>query len=89
MVFVSQLVAGCSTVSLKVHHVVGAQGEGEPSFLFFFTLDRSVKLQQSVKNRLLEKSGCLRGIVIAHDFTTRALAASKPVPGIELQKYGA
>jgi RecB family endonuclease NucS len=30
----------------------------------------------------------VRGIVIAHDFTARAIAASRPVPSIELQKYG-
>jgi RecB family endonuclease NucS len=29
----------------------------------------------------------VRGIVIAHDFTPRAIAASKPVPSIELRKY--
>lgn len=30
----------------------------------------------------------VRGIVIARDFTARAIAASKPVPSIELRKYG-
>jgi len=29
----------------------------------------------------------VRGIVIARDFTSRAIAASKPVPGIELREY--
>lgn len=29
-----------------------------------------------------------RGIIIARDFTPRAVAASKPVPSIELRKYG-
>jgi hypothetical protein len=29
----------------------------------------------------------VRGIVIAHDFTARAIAASKAVPSIELRKY--
>jgi endonuclease len=38
---------------------------------------------------LQEESGKpVRGIVIAHDFTARAVAASKPVPNIELRKYG-
>ena len=38
---------------------------------------------------LQDKTGApVRGIVIAHDFTARAIAASKPVPSIELQKYG-
>jgi RecB family endonuclease NucS len=32
--------------------------------------------------------GPVRGIVIAPGFTVRAIAASKPVPGIELRKYG-
>jgi RecB family endonuclease NucS len=30
----------------------------------------------------------VRGIVIAHDFNPRAIAASKPVPSIELREYG-
>jgi RecB family endonuclease NucS len=30
----------------------------------------------------------VRGIVIARDFTARAVAASRPVPSIELRKYG-
>ncbi len=29
----------------------------------------------------------VRGIIIASDFTSRAIAASKPVPNIELRKY--
>lgn len=29
----------------------------------------------------------VRGIIIAHDFTARTIAASKPVPSIELRKY--
>jgi len=29
----------------------------------------------------------VRGIIIAHDFTSRAIAASKPVPNIELLEY--
>jgi RecB family endonuclease NucS len=37
---------------------------------------------------LQEKTGApIRGIIIAHDFTGRAIAASKPVPSIELRKY--
>lgn len=35
-----------------------------------------------------ETEEAVRGIVIAHDFTARAIAASKPVANIELQKYG-
>jgi endonuclease len=35
-----------------------------------------------------EIGGSVRGIVIAPDFTARAIAASKPVPSIELRKYG-
>jgi RecB family endonuclease NucS len=35
-----------------------------------------------------ENNGPVRGIVIARDFTARAIAASKPVANIELQKYG-
>lgn len=34
-----------------------------------------------------ETGGSVRGIVIASDFTSRAIAASKPVPNIELLKY--
>lgn len=34
-----------------------------------------------------EIGGPVRGIVIAPDFTAGAVAASKPVPSIELQKY--
>jgi endonuclease len=35
-----------------------------------------------------ETGDSVRGIVIAHNFTSRAIAASKPVPSIELRKYG-
>ena len=35
-----------------------------------------------------EDGGSVRGILIAGDFTARAVAASKAVPNIELRKYG-
>ena len=35
-----------------------------------------------------EADGKLRGILIAGDFTARAIAASKAVPNIELRRYG-
>jgi len=35
-----------------------------------------------------ETGDSVRGIVIARDFTPRAIAASTPVPNIELRKYG-
>ena len=34
-----------------------------------------------------ETADLVRGMVIAHDFTARAVAASKPVPNVELRKY--
>lgn len=36
----------------------------------------------------VEMGSPARGIIIAHDFTPRAIAASKPVASLELQKYG-
>ena len=30
----------------------------------------------------------VRGIIVAHDFDSKVIAASKPVPNIELRKYG-
>jgi RecB family endonuclease NucS len=35
-----------------------------------------------------ENNGPVRGIVIARDFSARAIAASEKVPSIELRKYG-
>lgn len=36
----------------------------------------------------LQTAGAVRGILVAGDFTARAIAASKAVPNIELRKYG-
>lgn len=51
--------------------------------------DREVVAQiLSYMGDLQEETGePVRGIVIAHDFTARAIAASKPVPSIELREY--
>jgi Endonuclease NucS len=35
-----------------------------------------------------ENSGAVRGILVAGDFTARAIAASSAVPSVELRKYG-
>jgi RecB family endonuclease NucS len=52
--------------------------------------DRDVIAQiLSYMGDLQEETGdSVRGIVIARAFTARAIAASKPVPSIELRKYG-
>jgi len=54
------------------------------------TADREVIAQiLSYMGDLQAETGdTVRGIVIAHDFTARAIAASKPVASIELRKYG-
>jgi endonuclease len=52
------------------------------------TADRQVIAQiLSYMGDLQAETGdSVRGIVIAHDFTPRATAASKPVPSMELRK---
>jgi RecB family endonuclease NucS len=35
-----------------------------------------------------ENGGAVKGILVAGDFTARAIAASKAVPNVELRKYG-
>jgi len=53
------------------------------------TADRDVVAQilSYMGDLQTEIGDAVRGIVIAHDFTRRAVAASKPVPSIELRKY--
>jgi endonuclease len=54
------------------------------------TADREVIAQilSYMGDLQMETGNQVRGIIIAHDFTIRAIAASKPVPSIELRKYG-
>ncbi|MGH9865237.1 MAG: endonuclease NucS domain-containing protein, partial [Candidatus Acidiferrales bacterium] len=46
------------------------------------------QIQSYMGDLMVETGKSVRGIIIAHDFEKRAIAASKPVPNIELRKYG-
>ena len=45
------------------------------------------QIQSYMGDLIAEAGEPVRGIIIAHDFDSKAIAASKPVPGIELRKY--
>jgi endonuclease len=46
------------------------------------------QIQSYMGDLMAETGETVRGIIIAHDFDNEAIAASKPVPNIELRKYG-
>ena len=46
------------------------------------------QIQSYMGDLIAETGKPVRGIIIAHDFDNRAVAASNPVPDIELRKYG-
>jgi len=50
--------------------------------------DAIAQILQYMGDLQVEIGASVRGIVIAPDFTARASAPSKPVPSIELRKYG-
>jgi RecB family endonuclease NucS len=45
------------------------------------------QIQSYMGDLMAETGEPVRGIIIAHDFDSKAIAASKPIPSIELRKY--